>query len=1130
MMPVWSAGRRHRRGERETMPFHVVSSKVDFAALEEQINRTWEGEHTFERSIQLRAGAPRYVFYDGPPFATGLPHYGHLLAGTIKDIVPRYRTMRGARVERRFGWDCHGLPVEYEMEKELELRSRRDIETYGVARFNEACRGIVLRYTAEWRKTVRRMGRWVDFDHDYKTMDPDYMESIWWVFRRLWDQELIYEGFKVMPYCPRCATPLSNFETAQGYRDVTDPAITVRLRARPETERALGARHPLYFMAWTTTPWTLPSNLGLAVGAEVEYVRVEDGEAEYVLARDRAAAYWKDLRGADAAAGADTARARVLDTFAGSRLGGLGYEPLWPYFAAARDQGAFRLHTADFVSTEEGTGIVHVAPGFGEDDYALGQAHGLPVVCPIDAEGRFTAEVPDWAGRFVKEADPDIIRRLAAEKKLVHRATITHSYPHCYRCESPLVYRAITTWFVRIDAIKSKMLAANERIHWVPAHLKDGRFGLWLQNARDWAISRNRYWGTPLPVWRCDGCGGTVCIGSIRELEELSCRNVTDLHKHYVDDIGIACPCGGVRRRIPEVLDCWFESGSMPYAQNHYPFENKAEFEACFPAQFIAEGIDQTRGWFYTLIVLSSALFDAPAFLNVVVNGLVLAEDGKKMSKRLKNYPEPDAVIDRYGADALRLYLMNSAAVRGENLRFSEAGVQDVLRSIVLPLWNAYSFFVTYANVDGWEPRIDREWAAAAGCFTPGEPVAGGRRATGPNRGGPGGGAHPDPLAALRPPAGSRTNLLDRWILSAQQRLVRVVTESMEAYELQRAIEPIVRFADDLTNWYVRRSRRRFWKSEDDADKRQAYETLYAVLLDTCRILAPYTPFIAEAMYRNLIQPARERGLQAPDSVHLCDWPEYRAEEEDRDLDERMDVVIQAVSMGRALRTAHGLKVRQPLRAIHLVTRDPRLRDALEALADLVRDELNVKEVRFDERESELVDLQVKANFKSLGPRLGRDVQRAAKAVAALPPETALAIEAGTPYELRLDGLQVTLGPEDVIVERHEKEGVFVLASGALTVALDHELTSELIEEGLAREFVSRVQNLRKDAGLQVTDRIRVRYASPAAEVSRALRRHADTIRAETLADSLEESPAGPGGLETDLNGHPVTIGVDRSL
>jgi isoleucyl-tRNA synthetase len=904
------------------------------------------------------------------------------------------------------------------------------------------------------------------------------MESIWWVFKRIWDQRLIYEGFKVMPYCPRCATPLSNFETAQGYQDVQDPAITVRFRIPEDAARGLRAEHPLYFLAWTTTPWTLPSNLALAVGHDIEYARVVDGDEEYILARDRIATYWKD-----------DSSIEVAETFGGGQLDGVRYEPLFPYFAAHTERGAFRALAADFVSTDEGTGIVHVAPGFGEDDHALGQRHGLDVVCPVDAEARFTQEVADFAGRFVKDADADVIRRLKDEGKLVHRGTLQHSYPHCYRCDAPLIYRAITTWFVRIDDIKERMLANNRQIHWVPSHLQEGRFGQWLQNARDWAISRNRYWGTPLPVWRCESCKNDVCVGSVAELQELSGEPVSDLHKHYVDDIAIPCgSCKAPMRRVPEVLDCWFESGSMPYAQNHYPFENKEHFESNFPAEFIAEGIDQTRGWFYTLIVLSSALFDAPAFKNVIVNGLILAADGKKMSKRLKNYPEPDVIIDRYGADALRLYLMNSAVVRGENLRFTEDGVREVLRSIVLPLWNAYSFFVTYANVDRWEPR-----------------------------------------ELQRPAATTRKNMLDRWILSAQQQLLRLVTESMQAYELQRAIEPIVRFIDDLTNWYIRRSRRRFWKSDDDEDKAQAYETLYSVLLDTCHVLAPYTPFVADSMYRNLVSPLRERGLEVADSVHLCDWPQYSAADEDEELDASMELVIRAVSMGRALRTAHSLKVRQPLAAIHLVTRDARARRSLEPFVDQIRDELNVKEVRFDDRESELVDHVVKPNFKSLGPRFGRDVQKVARAVAELPLEEVLAVEDGGEHAMDVDGIRLSLTAEDVIVERREKAGLFAECSGPLTVALDHELTPELVEEGLAREFVNRVQNLRKEAALHVSDRVLVRYHSPAPEVGRAVEHHTETIRSETLAQELVCAAAPPEGVApTDLNGHVVHISVEK--
>ena len=601
--------------------FKAVSRKVDFPEQEKEVLAFWKDERIFERSLEQRRGAPEYVFYDGPPFATGLPHYGHLLAGTIKDIVPRYQTMRGHYVSRRFGWDCHGLPVEYEVEQDLKISGKRDIEKMGVDVFNERCRSIVLRYTREWREVVTRMGRWVDFDHDYKTMDPAYMESIWWVFNSLWQKGLIYEGHRIVPYCPRCTTPLSNFETNQGYADVQDPAITIRFKVEG-TERT-------YVLAWTTTPWTLPSNMALAVGKDIAYLKIKDGDDIYYLAKDRVAAYYKK-----------GAKYEILEELTGDKLVGVTYEPLFPYFAALKAKGAFRVIAADFVSTEDGAGVVHIAPGFGEDDSRVGQAEKLPAPCPVDEEGRFTEDISDYVGREVKEADADIIKRLKHEGKLVHQAVINHSYPHCWRCDTPLIYRAISAWYVRVEQIRDRILKANSQTRWVPEHLRDGRFGKWLEQARDWNISRNRYWGAPLPVWRSDDGKEIVCIGSAAELEKLSGQKVTDLHKHFVDKIEIPSREGrGMLKRIPEVLDCWFESGAMPYAQAHYPFENKAQFEAHFPADFIAEGLDQTRGWFYTLTILATALFDKPAFRNVVVNGLVLAEDGRKMSKRLKNYP-----------------------------------------------------------------------------------------------------------------------------------------------------------------------------------------------------------------------------------------------------------------------------------------------------------------------------------------------------------------------------------------------------------------------------------------------------------------------------------------------------------
>ncbi|MFH0953676.1 MAG: isoleucine--tRNA ligase [Verrucomicrobiota bacterium] len=1039
-----------------------VSNKVSFPELEAGILEFWAKHDTFKKSLELRRTAPEFVFYDGPPFATGLPHYGHLLPGTIKDIVPRYQTMRGRLVERRFGWDCHGLPVEYEMEQELKISGKRDIEKMGVDVFNEKCRSIVLRYTREWRDTVTRMGRWVDFDNDYKTMDKPYMESIWWVFRSLWDKDLIYEGHKILPYCPRCATPLSNFETNQGYEEVQDPAITVRfaLEGQPHT----------YILAWTTTPWTLPSNLALAVGAAVRYVKVKDGNDSYYLAKDRLPVYYEKPEDC-----------KVVAEVAGSELVGLRYEPLFPYFADLKSKGAFRVFAADFVSTEDGTGVVHIAPGFGEDDYRLGQAEGLPAVCPVDEEGRFTKAVPDFAGREVKEADPDIMRRLKQEGKLVHRGTIQHSYPHCWRCDTPLIYKAVSTWFVKVESIRERLLAANRQTRWVPEHLRDGRFGKWLEGARDWAISRNRYWGTPLPVWR-NKAGETVCVGSVAELERLSGQKVEDLHKHFVDKIEIPSAKGGAPlRRIPEVLDCWFESGSMPYAQSHYPFENRERFEANFPADFIAEGLDQTRGWFYTLMVLSTALFDKPAFRNVIVNGLVLAEDGRKMSKRLKNYPDPVYVLNTYGADAFRLYLIHSPVVRAEDLCFSEEGVKHALRHLLLPWWNAYSFFVTYARIDGWKPGSTSKTEA---------PTSG--------------------------------NLLDRWIHSSLERLTQDVVAAMDEYDLQRAVRPFVLFIEDLTNWYIRRSRRRFWKSSDDEDKTHAYATLYEVLLRLSKIAAPFVPFVSEAIYRNLRTP------EMPESVHLCDFPVSTGSGRDRGLEAQMDDVMAVVGLGRKIRAERHLKVRQPLKGLHVVCRDPARRDKVSALKDLIAEELNVREVWFSGKESDLAVFSAKPDFGRLGPRLGAAVKKVAAEVQKMDAEKLSTLLDGGNVSLTVDGQVTELAPEDVIVERKPKEGLAVGSEGGLVVALEVDLTQELVREGLAREFVNKVQNMRKAADLDVIQRIRLEYTGDEA-VREAVAEHAAYIQNETLCVQCSFAADMGGKAESwDLNGHPCSIRLQK--
>jgi isoleucyl-tRNA synthetase len=1033
---------------KEKSLYKPVDARVSFPKMEEGILAFWQEKDIFRKSIRQREGRDEYVFYDGPPFATGLPHYGHFIPSTVKDIIPRYQTMRGYKVERRFGWDCHGLPVEYEMEKELHISGKREIETYGVAKFNEACRSIVLRYTREWRKIITRLGRWVDFDNDYKTMDADYMESMWWVMSELWRKGLLYEGFYILPYCPRCSTALSNFELNQPgcYIDVTDPAVTVKFAVEGESNT--------YFLAWTTTPWTLPSNLALALGKDITYVTVKDGTEKYVLAEERLAAYYKS-----------PSEYEIIARAKGSEFAGRGYVPLFPFFAGLKEKGAFETRVGDFVSTEEGTGIVHIAPGFGEDDYALLKGSGIPTVVPIDAEARFTAEVPSYAGQFVKDADKSIIKDLKARHALARHETHHHSYPHCWRCGSPLIYRAISSWFVAVEKIKPAMLDANNSIFWMPMHLKDGRFGKWLEGARDWAISRSRYWGNPLPIWRCEACSETVCIGSRAELEKRSGKTVTDLHKHFIDHLTFPCSCGGSMKRIPEVLDCWFESGAMPFGQNHYPFENRGRFDAHFPADFISESIDQTRGWFYTLTVLAAALKGKPAFKNVIVSGLILDTEGKKMSKSARNYTDPVKVIDTYGADAMRMFLVDSAVLRAEDLRFSEAGVKEVVKNVIIPLWNAYSFFVTYANIDGITPEVLSE----------------------------------DGMGAQSRGA---ANPLDRWILSEAERMVHDVTGQLERYDLQKAVDCFVRFIDLLTNWYIRRSRRRFWKSEDDADKRQAYRCLSSALMKLVHVACPFLPFITEEIYRNL----KTEGM--PESVHLCDFPVYNESLRDQDLEHRMQVAVKAVAMGRSLRTDYSLKIRQPLKALHLVTRDPSERGILGGMEELIRDELNVKELIFRENEEELVEYRAKPNFRILGKRLGKDMKAVAERIEKLTAESIRRLLGGRTVTVEVDGRSFTLGQDEVEIQRVEKENLKVINEGSLTVALDPELTEELIHEGLVRDLIRGIQSLRKDMGLEVSDHIELSLFGPE-EVRKAVELFQDYLKSETLAVSWTwEKPA----------------------
>lgn len=1012
-----------------------------FPKREERVLRGWQEKKIFERSLKGREGRPLFNFYDGPPFATGLPHYGHLLAGTIKDVVPRYKTMKGFLAPRRFGWDCHGLPVENEIEKGMELSGAASIEAFGIGNFNEECRKIVLRYTGEWKKTVDRMGRWVDFDQTYRTMDLSFMESVWWVFQELWKKGLVYEGFKVMPFSTQLGTPLSNFEANLNYKEVDDPSVIVAFESLEE--------EGLAYLAWTTTPWTLPSNLALIVGGNIDYVKVKDPKSgkHYIVAEARCGATFKE-------------GAEILERMKGSALEGHRYKPLFPFFSDQKN--AFQILLDEFVSTEDGTGIVHAAPAFGETDFFVCKREGIEPVCPVDSNGRFTNEVPPYQGVLVKDADRPILQALKKAGRLFSQGTIRHRYPFCWRSDTPLIYKAVSTWFVAVEKIKDQLVAANAQIQWIPGHIKEGRFGKWLENARDWAISRNRYWGTPIPLWRSDE-GDLHVIGSVAELEERTGRKIQDLHRHHIDSLTFEKE-GKVYRRIPEVFDCWFESGSMPYAQSHYPFEQKGAFERYFPADFIGEGLDQTRGWFYTLTVLSVALFDRPAFKNVIVNGIILAEDGNKMSKRLKNYPDPGEVIDRFGADAVRLYMLNSAAVKGDDLRFSEKGVEQVVRQALIPLWNSFVFLSTYANIYQWKPKRNEAYSAV---------------------------------------------LIDRWILSLTQKLIREVTEAMEAYDLSRAVEPLVGFVDQLTNWYIRRCRGRFWADEDSPDRRAAFSTLYRVLLQLSQIAAPFIPFLADAIYQEL------KTDSMAESVHLTDFPEYEPSIRDAALETEMGAAQAAVSLGHSLRKEYRLKVRQPLSKAHLITSNAALLEALEKQRQLIMDELNVKEIVFHKEESAFVQWIAKPNFPVLGKKIGKRIPAAQKVLGALTRNELHQLSHGS-LEVEIEGERFTLEPVDVQIERKVKEGIAAGNEGELTVALDTTLTEELLLEGLAREWVNKINTLRRDMGLGVTDRIMVQVESTP-RVRTSFEIHQDYIQGETLTTEVEWGSCP--GEAIDLNG-----------
>ena len=1059
--------------------FTRVPPAVSFPDLEKDVLELWDRLDAFAESVRMRPADNEYVFYDGPPFPTGSPHFGTLLASVIKDMVPRYWTMRGHRVERRFGWDTHGLPIEMQVEKQLGISGPSEIAAYGIDRFNEACRALVNTNTETWSRVIRRVGRWVDMEDDYKTMDTPFMESVWWVFRRLWDEGLVYRDFKVMPYSWGAATPLSNFEANIDYQDTDDPSVTVKL----EVVQASG---PVatgdWLLVWTTMPWTLPGNLAVAVGPDVEYVAVEAEGNRYWVAEARVGTYWKEPP-------AIGSRAKGAD------LVGAEYQPPFDHFGEERDRGAFRVIGSEQVTVDEGTGLVHMAPAYGEVDFLTLQAAGLDtLVDPVDARGRFTDAVPEVDGLNIKDADPILIGSLKERGLLFRSERIRHSYPFCYRTGTPLMYKAIPTWFVRVEQIKDRLVVHNETIHWVPDYVGQRRFGNWLEGARDWAVSRNRYWGSCIPIWECPN-GHEVCVGSIDDLAERSGVRLTDLHKHIVDPVTFPCAeCGATMTRVPEVLDSWFEAGSMPYGQLHYPFENRERFEETYPAQFIAEGLDQTRGWFYTLHVLAVALFDSPAVRNTVVNGMVLAQDGRKMSKSLKNYPDPELVLEEHGADALRAFLINSPVLRAEPLRFNNDGVREVVRTVLLPLWNTYSFFTTYAEADG---------VTAADL-------------------------------AAAPPVSARPEL-DRWILSVLQSLVADVNRQMEGYYLFNVVPPILGFVDDLTNWYVRRSRRRFWRTrdEDDQDKLSAFATLYEVMGSFVTVLAPVLPFITEHIYQDLIARIDP---SAPASVHHRLFPSADELLIDRDLEAAMATIRTVVALGHGLRKQHQLKVRRPLRSVTVITHDEAHRQAVKDHGELIRDELNVRQIEVVVSGEGLVELSAKPDYRKLGPRLGPRMAEVAAAISHLAGDQIEHLAAG-------GGLEVagtTITAPDLVIQRNAAPGTLVASSGGITVALDIATDPSLEAEGLAREVVSRIQQLRRESGLAVTDRIDARWWTDDERLADAVETHRDYIMAEVLATSFTRSPTdpgdgdpsvdlSPGSPDHDIDGVPVRLSIVKA-
>jgi len=1040
--------------------FKTISDKVSLPDLEKGILAHWKEHRIFEKSIEARRNAPDYTFYEGPPTANGKPGIHHVFARTIKDLVCRYQTMRGFQVHRKAGWDTHGLPVEIEVEKRLGLKHKGEIEQYGVAKFNAECRKSVFEYKDQWEDLTSRMGYWIDMDRPYVTCENEYIESVWWALDRYFKEGFIYQGFKVQLYCPRCGTPLSSHEVSQGYRDVQDPSVYIRAKIKDEVNTS--------FLVWTTTPWTLISNVALAVGPDIEYVKVAWKDEFLILAKDRFSVMPEG--------------AEIVATMPGRDLIGKEYERWFNFIPV--DKKAWYVIGGNFVTTTDGSGIVHMAPAYGEDDYQASLKYDLPMIQALDARGQFTEAVPPYAGKFFKAADPEITADLKSRGLLFRKETYAHSYPHCWRCDTPLLYYARKSWYIRTTSYAKDMIAYNKQIHWYPPETGEGRFGNWLEENKDWAISRDRYWGTPLPIWICERCEAKRSIGSVEELRKEGAQlpEPLDLHKPYIDAVTLKCSCGGDMRRIPELVDVWFDSGSMPFAQWHYPFENQETFKHAFPADFIAEGVDQTRGWFYTLHAISSFLFKQPCFKNVIVNDLVLDKNGQKMSKTRGNTVDPFQVIGQYGADSVRWFLIASSPPWKPKL-FDIESIADVQRKFFSTLLNTYAFFALYANIDGFKH------------------------------------------AESEVPVSKRPDI-DQWILSLLNTTVGEYLDAMDNYDPTRAARIVSNFTiEQLSNWYVRRNRRRFWKGESGTDKTAAYQTLFECLVAITKMTAPLAPFVSDEIYRTLMSETRREIFE---SVHIAPMVAPKKELINPELERRMDVAQRAVGVVRTMRAKTNLKTRQPLARI-AIPASPETRRLIEQMNDVILEEINVKAIEFIDESSPIVRKTATANFKIIGPKFGKQVNAVAKRIKEMSPAEVIQLDQAGTFSTEVNGTPVTIVREDVSVAAQSIEGWLVESAEGLTVALDTTLTPALINEGLAREFVNRVQNMRKDAGLSVTDRIRIYYES-AGRLADAVGRMSDYIKSETLATQMNSGrDSAEHWQKCEIDGEACEIGISKA-